>query len=97
VVSGNVVNKSDCGKDILRTSNLIREVEVLAEKPGYKDTTVLEIARYCLVKAPISRSASITLIKYKRSTSLYTGSTVQYIPSAATVDAIVGANTLSDQ
>jgi hypothetical protein len=48
---------------MLRSSNLIREVEASTREPGHKDTTILKIALSYLVKALISGSASIILIK----------------------------------
>jgi hypothetical protein len=57
-------------KDMLRTSNLIREVEASTREPGYNDTTVLNIALSYVVKALIFHECLIILIKYKGSTSL---------------------------
>jgi hypothetical protein len=57
-------------KDMLRTNNLIREVEASTWKPSHKDTTVLKIALSYLVEALVSRSASSILINCKRSKSL---------------------------
>jgi hypothetical protein len=48
----------------------------MTRKPGHKYMTVLKIALSYLVKALLFRSASIALINYNRSTSLWAGSTV---------------------
>jgi hypothetical protein len=61
---------------MLWTSNLTRIVEALTRKPGHNYMTVLRITLSYLVKGLISRSASITLINYDRSTSLWAGSIV---------------------
>jgi hypothetical protein len=57
------------------TGDLTRIIKAL-ERTGHKCTTILRIVLSYLVTALIPKSASITIINYSRSTSLWAGLTV---------------------